>query len=89
MKLRRTNLINPLNRAIMEFFIETVNTWDSAQINHVKNENSDWSITLPLNGILVSYKTDTGAQCNVIPLTTLKCFDPELNLRPVKIKLSA
>ena len=53
------------------FFIETVNIQDSAHINQIKNENSDWSITLPSNGIPVSYKIDTGAQCNVIPLTIL------------------
>ena len=72
-----------------EFFIETVSIQDSAYINQIKNENSDWSITLPSNGIPVSYKIDTGAQCNVIPLTILKKFDPEPDLCPVNIKLSA
>ena len=37
-----------------EFFIETVSIQDSAYINQIKNENSDWSITLPSNGIPVS-----------------------------------
>ena len=50
---------------------------------------TDWSITLHSNGIPVSYKIDTGAQYNIIPLTTLKNFDPELNLFPLNIKLSA
>ena len=72
-----------------EFFIETVNIQDSAHIKQIKNENSDCSITLPSNGIPVSYKIDTGAQCNVIPLTILKKFDPEPDLCPVNIKLSA
>ena len=72
-----------------EFFIETVSIQDSAYINQIKNENSDWSITLPSNGIPVSYKIDTGAQCNVILLTILKKFDPEPDLCPVNIKLSA
>ena len=74
-----------------EFFIETVSIQDSAYINQIKNENSDWSITLPSNGIPVSYKIDTGAQCNVIPLTILRKFDFEPDLCPVNIiiKLSA
>ena len=50
---------------------------------------TDWSIILHSNGIPVSYKIDTGAQCNIIPLTTLKNFDPELNLSPLNIKLTA
>ena len=60
-----------------EFFVETVNIQDSAHINQINNEYSDWSITLNSNGIPVSYKIDTGAQCNVFPLTILKKFDPE------------
>ena len=34
-------------------------------------------------------KIDNGAQCNVIPLTILKNSDPEPDLCPVKLKLSA
>ena len=48
----------------------------------------DWSITLPSNGIPVSYKIDSGAQFNFIPLTILRKFDPESNLSLVNIKLS-
>ena len=74
------------NQSNYEFFIETVSIQDSAYIDQIKNENSDWpSIALPSNGIPVSYKIDTGAQCNVIPLTILKNFDPEPNLCPVNI----
>ena len=79
--------MNPPTRAIMNFFNETVNIQNSAHINQIKNENSDLPITLPSNGIPVSYKIDTGAQCNVIPLTILKKFDPEPDLCPVNIKL--
>ena len=68
-----------------EFFTEAVNIQDSAHTDQIKNENSDWSLTLPSNGIPVSYKIDTGAQC----LTILKKFDPEPDLCPVNIKLSA
>ena len=42
-----------------------------------------------MSGIPISYKIDTGAQCKVIPLTILKKFDPEPDLCPVHIKLSA
>ena len=79
----------PSDQSDYEFFIETVNIQDSAHINQIKNENSDWSITLPANGIPVSDKIDTEAQCNVIHLTILKRFDPEPNLCPVNVKLSA
>ena len=89
MKLKRTNLMNPPTIVIMIFFIENVNIQDSAHINQIKNENSDLSIFLSSNGISVSYKIDTRAQCNVIPLTVLKMFDPESDLCPVNIKLSA
>ena len=75
----------PSDQSNYEFFIETVNIQDSAHINQIKNENSDWSITLPLNGIPVSYKINTAAQCNVIPSTILKKFDPEPYLYPVNI----
>ena len=51
-------------------------------------QHSDWSITLPSNGIPVSHKIDTGAQYNAIPLTTLKKFDPEPDFCPVNAKLS-
>ena len=47
----------------MNFFIETVTIQDSAYINQIKN---DWSITPPSNGIPVSYKIDTGAQCKKV-----------------------
>ena len=67
--------------------MDTVNIQDSAHINQIKNKNSDWSITLPLNGIPVSYKTDTGAQCNITLFKILK-FDPEPELYSVNVKLS-
>ena len=41
-----------------------------------------------MNGIPVSNKIDTAAQCNVITLVILSKFDPEPNLYPVNVKLS-
>ena len=90
MQLKRTNQsVKPVYQSDNAFFIETVNIQDSSHINQIKNENSDWSTTLPSNGIPVSYKIDTGAQCNVILLTILKKLYPEPKLRPVNIMLSA
>ena len=57
-------------------------------MNQIKNENSDWSITLPSNGIPISCKIDSGAQCNVLPFIILKMFDPEPDHCPINIKLS-
>ena len=77
----------PSDQSDHEFFIETGNIQDSAHINQIKNENSDWSINLPSNGIPVSYLIYTGAQCNVIPLTFLKKFDAEPDLYPMNMKV--
>ena len=79
----------PSDQSNYEFFIETINAQDSAHINQIKNENSDWPITVPSNGIPVLYKIGAGAQCNIIPLTILKMFHSEPDLCPVNIKLSA
>ena len=38
MKLKRINLMNPPTRAIMIFFIETVNIQNFAHINQIKND---------------------------------------------------
>ena len=54
----------PCNQSDYEFFIETVNSQDSTHINQIMNKNSDWSITIHLNGIIVSQKRDPGAQCD-------------------------
>ena len=51
----------PSDQSDHEFFIETGNIQDSAHINQIKNENSDWPITVPSNGIPVPYKIDTVA----------------------------
>ena len=43
----------PSNQSDFFFLIKTVNIQDSAHINQTFIENSDWSITLPSNGIHV------------------------------------
>ena len=78
----------PSDQSDYEFFIETVNIQDFFHIKEIKNENSNWSKTLSSDGIPVSYKTDTGAQCNVILSTVLEKFDLEPDLCPVNKKLS-
>ena len=79
----------PSDQSDYEFFIKTVHIQDSAHINLINNENSDLSVTLPSNAIPVSNKIDAGAQCNIIPLTILKKSDPEPDICPVNLKLSA
>ena len=46
-------------------------------------------IALSSNGTQVSYKIDTGAQCNVIPTESLENISPKPDLQPVNVKLSA
>ena len=58
-------------------------------ISQIKNEPSDWNITVSSNGTPTSYKIDTGAQCNVIPVESLENISPKPDLQPVNVKLSA
>ena len=46
-------------------------------------------ISLSSNGTQVSYKIDTGAQCNVIPTESLENISPKPDIQPVNVKLSA
>ena len=55
----------------------------------MKNESSVWSITITSNGHLISYKIDTGAQCNAVPLKIYQKFNSQPDLHPVNLKLSA
>ena len=59
-----------------------------ANITQIKDEPSDWNITLSSNGIPISYKTDTGAHCNFIPVESLQNISPKPDLQPVNVKLS-
>ena len=58
-------------------------------ISQIKNKPSDWNITISYNGIPISYKIDTGVQCNVIPVESLGNISPKPYLQPVNLKLSA
>ena len=48
-----------------EFFLDTINLKKNLEnltnISQIKNEPSDWNITLSSNGVPISYKIDTGA----------------------------
>ena len=55
----------------------------------VNDTESDWSVTLEMNGSDVTFKIDTGAQCNVIPKHLLQKFSPKPKIKPATIKLSA
>ena len=56
-------------------------------ISQIKNEPSNWNITLSSNGTPMSYKIDTGAQCNVIFVESLENISPKPDLQPVNVKL--
>ena len=55
-------------------FFETIIMRNSVHINQIRNENSDYSITLPSNEVPSSYNIDTGAQCNVNSFDNFKNF---------------
>ena len=48
-----------------EFFLDTINLKKNLEnltnISQIKNEPSDWNITLSSTGVPISYKIDTGA----------------------------
>ena len=46
-------------------------------------------IALSSNGTPISYKIDTGAQCNAIPTESLESISPKPDLQRVNVKLSA
>ena len=60
-----------------------------ASVFTVNDTESDWSVTLEMNGSDVTFKIDTGAQCNVIPKHLLQKFSPKPKIKPATIKLSA
>ena len=55
----------------------------------INDSKSDWSVTLDMNSTDVTFKIDTGAQCNVIPKSLLHKMSPQPKLKPATIKLSA
>ena len=73
----------------LEVFVETISIQDPLNINETKNKNSVWSINLTSNGLWILYKIDTGAQCNVVPLKIDQKLNPQSDLHPVNLKLSA
>ena len=68
-----TKLNKPkLNHLLLtnHLFLDTItlqkNSENLVHISQIKNEPSDWNITLSPNGTPISYEINTGAQCNVI-----------------------
>ena len=45
-------------------------------------------MALSSNGTPISYKIESGAQCNVIPVESLVTTSPNPDLQPVNVKLS-
>ena len=70
LKLNHLLLMNTI------FFPDTINLQKKPRnlvnISQVKNEPSNWNITLSSNHALISYKIDIGVQCNVIPVESLE-----------------
>ena len=76
-----------------KFFLDTINLQRNPEnlinISRIKNEPSGWNISLSSNGTPISYKIDTGAQCNAIHVETLENVSPKPDLQPVNVKFSA
>ena len=76
-----------------EFFLDTINLLKNPEnltnISQIKNEPSDWNITLSSNGTPISYKIDTDPQCNFILVKSLENISPKPCLQPINVKLSA
>ena len=86
-KLNHVLLTNTSFSLIREIFKETLK--NLADISQIKNEPSDWNITLSSNSTPISYKIDTGFQFNVIPVESLENISPKSDLQPLNIKPSA
>ena len=76
-----------------EFFLDTINLLKNPEnltnISQIKNEPSDWNITLSSNGTPISYEIDTDPQCNFILVKSLENISPKPCLQPINVKLSA
>ena len=55
----------------------------------INDSKSDLSVTLDMKSTDVTFKIDTGAQCNVIPKSLLHKMSPQPKLKPATIKFSA
>ena len=55
-------------------FTQTGSASSEASVFTVNDTESDWSVTLKMNGADVAFKIDTSGQCNVIPKHLLQKF---------------
>ena len=62
---------------------------DPLNINEIKSESSVWSIIPIFNGLRFSHKIDIGAKCNVVVLKIHQKINPQPDLDPENLKLSA
>ena len=58
-------------------------------ISLIESKPSDWNITSSPDGTPISYKTNTGVHCNVIPVESLEYISPKPDHQLVTVKLSA
>ena len=54
----------------------------------MNNPPLDWPVTLEMTNTNVTFKIDTGAQCNVLPERTLYSLSPPRRIKPAMVKLS-
>ena len=59
----RVNTLEETPEFDNDLFIGVVNT-------ELNGDTTDWNITLDINETQVKFKFDTGAQCNILPLST-------------------
>lgn len=54
-------------------------------VKHLENEDT-WIVSLPINGVLVALRIDTGAQANLISMTEIKAMKekPKITKKPVQ-----
>ena len=66
-----------------EFFVDTIKVENpiSLNVDEIKNENSYWMISISSNGTPISYKIDTGAECNVLPSKIFEKLKPQPKFR--------
>ena len=91
-KLKRDGSDEPSDQSDYEVFIETINIQNSGHYKQIKNENSDWTITLLSNWyswFLFHTKLILEHNVTLFLWKFWKSLNSEPDLCPVKIKLSA
>ena len=62
---------------------------DINTLNNAKNDDRDWTIFLRSNDSVTQFKMDTGAQANVLPISTLKTLSTKPPIDKTHTRLTA